>query len=125
MAGIDPGVRGGGPEGPADRRRRVPGRRPVVVAGAQGDLQDVRRVLQRLPGRVRVLQHGAAHPGGQGSEVPDPRDPGRRRDEREHREVRHAGPAADLAVEQGGPVTAWCTNTCLDTYFNVTGPATS
>ena len=27
--------------------------------------------------------------------------------------------------EVGGPETAWCGDTCLDSYFNVTGPATA
>ncbi len=54
-------------------------------------------------GAYVFFNDGAAHPGGQRSEAPDPRDPGPDRDEREHREVRHAGPAADLAARAGRP----------------------
>ena len=38
----------------------------------------------------------------------------------------YAQPGLPLSstAEVGGPVTAWCDNTCLDKYFNVPGPAT-
>ncbi len=38
-----------------------------------------------------------------------------------------AQPGLPLSSQQevGGPVTAWCDDTCLDKYFNVPGPATA
>lgn len=36
-----------------------------------------------------------------------------------------AGLPLSSQEEVGGPETAWCDNTCLDKYFNVSGPATA
>ena len=57
------GVPGGRPQGPDDRRRRVLRRRPVLVAGPQVDVQDRRRLLQRVsraPTRTSTSRSGCS-----------------------------------------------------------------
>ena len=36
-----------------------------------------------------------------------------------------AGLPLSSQEEVGGPETAWCDDTCLDKYFNVSGPASA
>ena len=96
MAGRHPGVRVDRREGPGDRRRRVRRRRPVLVAGAQGHLQDGGRLLQRLPGLLHLLRRHAAGARQQGAEVQRPRDADGRHHQRQPGDVR-ASPACRSA----------------------------
>ena len=88
-------------------------------------LLDGRRLHQRLPGRLHVLQRGAADPGQQGPEVQRAVDAGGHPRQHQPEGVRQAGPAAHVRPDElPGPKTAWCDNKCLDKYFNDPGPAT-